>query len=110
MKLITERARIREVLTKHKQSYKRDYRFFDGRQAGEVQDALSLLDLETCPAEAVSEIIGNQSWVTPHHCNECGADDGRPTMQLGEEPDYESSTAWVCIKCLRAAVSLMEAE
>ena len=56
----------------------------------------------------VDAIIGNGSW-TSTSCDECGAHDGRPVVELGAEPDYESSTATVCGECLTGAKAIMEA-
>jgi len=54
----------------------------------------------------VDKAIGNKSW-TRTECGECGAENV-PVVVLGEEPDYESSTAWVCLGCLRKAVAMLE--
>lgn len=57
--------------------------------------------------DQVDAIIGNKSWTQVHCCSEC---DERVdvVVEIGQEPDYESSTAWVCLPCLRAAVALAE--
>lgn len=54
--------------------------------------------------EHVERIIGNNSW-TRNICNECG-NDSEITVQLGEEPDYDSATAKICPECLKKALSL----
>jgi len=55
--------------------------------------------------DAVDRIIGNDYWTTPGPCSECGAQ-GVAVAQVGQEPDYESATAWLCEGCARKALSL----
>ena len=50
----------------------------------------------------VDEAIGNTSW-TNIYCNECN-ESVLKVIQLGEEPDYESSTACICKSCLLKAM------
>ncbi len=57
------------------------------------------------PAD-VAAIIGNDSWTGESYCNECGV--AESVVMLGEEPDYESATVFVCAACLRKAVALIE--
>jgi hypothetical protein len=56
----------------------------------------------------VDDVIGNSSWTDVHHCNECGSGHPRIVVRLGEEPDYDSSTAHVCIDCIRKALAAAE--
>ena len=58
--------------------------------------------------DKVDEIIGNDSWSHPTTCSEYGARDKRPIVELGEEPDYESNTAYICEECLRKVLALIE--
>jgi hypothetical protein len=53
----------------------------------------------------VDRITGNESWTRPGPCDECGAD-SETLITIGEPEDYESSTASVCIACLRKAIKL----
>jgi len=41
-----------------------------------------------------------------HFCHECDA--RVDVVQVGQEPDYESATANVCLVCLKKAVALLE--
>lgn len=50
----------------------------------------------------VDQIIGSTSW-TRCVCTECEDKNARAVVQLGQEPDYESCTAWVCLECLTLA-------
>lgn len=72
-----------------------------------IYDALVALGPTPCP-DKVDEVIGNGSW-THLYCNEC-----RQRVDLavcvGEEPDYDSATAYLCEPCLRAAYALLPVE
>jgi hypothetical protein len=57
---------------------------------------------ETPAPEDVNKIIGNDSW-TEICCDECG-EKVEEVVQLGEELDYESSTANICKFCLISAM------
>jgi len=72
-----------------------------------IYDAIVALGPAPEPAD-VNRIIGNDSW-TSQSCNECNSHDCDLVVQLGDEPDYESSTAWVCAECLAKALRLTEA-
>jgi len=56
--------------------------------------------------DAVDAIIGNGSWTSVPECNECKTD-VEAVVRIGDEPDYESSTAWVCEDCLKKALALI---
>ena len=57
--------------------------------------------------DAVDAAIGNSSWTDLWRCDECDSQ-AAVIVRLGEEPDYESSTAYVCLPCLRKAVGMAE--
>lgn len=53
----------------------------------------------------VDEIIGNGTWTTTLlFCTECQTK--ADVVQLGEEPEPASRTAWVCKSCLEKALDL----
>lgn len=107
MIIITERYLIRGVAAKWAAQYRdQTRRLKGGETAGSIHARLAALNGETATVADVEAIIGNSSWTTPPTCSECGAEGG-PVVQLGEEPDYESSTAWVCGPCLRAASDML---
>jgi len=54
--------------------------------------------------DEVAKIIGNRGW-TKNVCDECN-NDCDITIQLGQEPDYESATASICKECLKKALAL----
>lgn len=103
MRLFTTRTRILAVADRWQAQYYK-------RRNGEWVDAdkkatwerLVALDKLKATTEDVVAIVGNGSW-TRTACDECGADVDA-VVQLGQEPDYESSTAMVCEACLRSAL------
>jgi hypothetical protein len=73
--------------------------------ADKVDIGVKLKELGDSPdPDKVDEIIGNRSW-TRIHCDSCNKEKDA-VIQLGEEQDYESATANVCVDCLREALSL----
>ena len=97
MKLITERTQIQDIAARWRAQYPRD------RQ--EIAQKLDALD-ENSTADDVAAIIGNRTWCQPSTCNDCGAV-ADVAVQVGEEPDYESRTATLCLACVEKALSLM---
>ena len=61
---------------------------------------------ESPDPDAVDAIIGNDSWTRVPECNECKKNVAA-VVQVGDEPDYESSTAWICEGCLKKALALI---
>lgn len=83
--------------------YRDDYRFSDNRTAGDIRARLVALGPSPDPADVVA--IAGPSWAADPWCNGC--DRAVPVVvQVGQEPDYESSTANLCVDCLRAALDL----
>lgn len=106
MKSCTEREQVKTVAQRWRNA-SRYIRASANRQA--IQQALDALDVETATAADVAAIIGNNSWVAPSECHECGAETWN-AVECGQEPDYESCTATLCENCLRAALKLLEDE
>jgi hypothetical protein len=52
----------------------------------------------------VDEIIGNKSF-TSTRCDEC-FENGVDVVEVGEDPDYESCTAHICMSCLAKALNI----
>lgn len=73
------------------------YPFGDTKKIYEQLCALKLPDIE-----AVEKICPGWTRIT---CDECRADVGA-VVQVGEEPNYESSTANICKECMTKAMSL----
>lgn len=101
MKLITQRDLIRDVANRWEKQYpeKGDL----PRLA--ILRRLRALDVETASAQQVADIIGNDSW-TSQSCSECGEDHADAVVQVGQELNYESRTAWLCLPCVRKAAAL----
>jgi len=57
--------------------------------------------------DKVDAVIGNDLWTDTPACSECGAD-RVPVLEVGEEPDYDSHTAWLCRHCVYKALAYME--
>lgn len=102
MKIRTERSLIKEVVKRWEEQYPK------GRESDKqvVLDNLKKLDLEVATKKEVDKIIGNSSW-TEISCSECKKYVGW-VIQLGEEPDYESSTVDICKKCFNKAIKLIK--
>jgi len=105
MKLLNERHQVRNVAEKWRAQYGAGTYGGDKRQRMVGQE-LAALNAETATAAEVAEIVGNGSWVCKNTCHECGAETW-DAVEVGQPPDYESSTATICGNCLRAALRLL---
>ena len=106
MKIITKASLISSMADRYKQTYNTD------KNAGQALFGMRLMHKEhyellrvATTEDAIGEVMGNRSW-TKNKCDECGQDYD-VTVQLGEEPDYESATAQICLGCLNKAVELI---
>jgi len=110
MRIIRRRDLIRSVrdrFYRQHQDTPDDYRFpfFPRRYTvGEIRANLSALDLETCTRDDVTAAMGTDGW-TECACDVCGEDVGA-IIQLGDEPDYESTTLNICWVCVKKVVGL----
>lgn len=94
MKLITKRSLIKEA---HK-------RFTSSYISKSYVDKMSKLDPEICTEDDIVLAVGNRTW-TNLECDECGkAADA--VVQVGEDKEYDSNVACVCLKCLKKAVKM----
>ncbi len=100
MKLITERSQIRDLVAAWGKAYGRN------PNVNKFAKSLSMLDPETATAADVAAIIGSDAWSRPEKCHECGLP-ANILILVGEELDYESSTARLCLPCLEKALALM---
>lgn len=112
MRLITLRSQIKKVCIHWKSTYLgsgNDWAKlgYYGSDKKHIYNQLMKLDLDTCTPQDVAVIIGNDSWARQHECGEC--DNKFDTViEIGQEPDCESYTAYLCLDCLKKAVSLFE--
>jgi len=82
-----EKEEIRGVAAKWKNQYP-DTKL-------EIYQRLLTLSEHSTRAD-VAAIIGNDSWIG-EDCTECR---GRAVVLVGQEPDYESHTVWLCAACV----------
>lgn len=98
--VITTRSRIRGVAAAYKAQY--------GAREDATYTELAALDSETATPADVGAVFqrryghNGSGWIDTV-CDNCGKDTGL-VVRLGEEPDYESATAEVCLLCLKAAI------
>lgn len=83
----------------------RDYPGPDREEKQAIGRRLRELGPSPSPAE-VATVIGNDSW-TEIRCDGCGESVGR-AVEVGDERDYESATAVLCVACVREAAALVE--
>jgi hypothetical protein len=108
MKVITARTQIRGLADRMKNAWQRSDGTWKRIQQKEpdtekIHAAVSALDPETATVEDVASAIGFVGWITEMECNECLRIVDL-VVELGEEPDYESRTARICVACLTKAL------
>lgn len=109
MKVISVRSQIRELPKKLREAWQRP----DGTwkrivqrepDTEKIHAAVCALNLEVVPADEIIAAMGfDLSWVGTK-CHECKKENCT-VVQLGEELDYESHTADICLDCLRQAAN-----
>lgn len=87
------------------QAWARQYGRGDDEEKVATQKRLDAMDRASISPQAVNNIIGNNLWTQLPNCDECQIA-AAVLVEIGEEPDYESATAHVCLRCLKAAVKL----
>jgi hypothetical protein len=104
MQLVTKRDKITNIAQAWKRQYYGGGKWGDSMRGStrDVWEQLKALSDATEPS--IAAIIGNDSW-TRNECTECGQDVD-VLVQMGEEPDWESSTINACPQCLRKALEL----
>ncbi len=100
----TQRQLIQAVAKRWREQYQ-PFSDKDPMDKRGIADKLDALDGNAASAEDVNAIIGNQSW-TRLACDEC-KEDTTLTVQVGDEPDYESHTAELCLECAEKAAALI---
>jgi hypothetical protein len=103
MEKVTQRDTILGIVKRWEDQYS-SYLGDGVNDKNKILAKLKALDLETATPEQIATIIGNDSW-TRLSCDECGKE-VTTVIVLGEEPDYESSTASLCHECLATAMQL----
>jgi hypothetical protein len=103
MELITKKTILANLVERYKNQYPKNVQFFDGTFSA---DLLKKLEDEKELTEQKANAILNDSW-TRNKCHEC-QQDVDAVVQIGDEPDYESHTANICLPCLLKAVDLIK--
>lgn len=99
MYLITRESIVRQVPERWAKQYPES---IEGRTAF-ATIYKKLLAAVPLTEEVADRIIGNTSW-TSLICDECGQEVSA-VMVVGQEPDYESATASLCLDCLQKALA-----
>lgn len=88
--------------------WKKQYLWGSNRPADKlaIHERIVALGADPDPDD-VDKAIGNGSWTSVPRCDGCGKDDEQPRVRVGEEPNYESSTAVLCTECLQEALALV---
>ena len=107
--LPSEREEVQGVAVKWKAQYCHDGRWSELRMRnGETSSELIYKRLLAMPTDAtakdVEEIIGTDGWVG-ESCTECH---GKALVLIGQEPDYESSTVYLCAECVAKVAELIK--
>ena len=109
MELITQQNivadRIAWFLTSDTPPYRAGRPFWGDERGRDVAGELRALDPGTATVDQVNEILG-RDMVYRLECNECG-EVAEALVQIGEEPNYETNTAYVCRACLERALRLV---
>jgi len=106
MRVLNERTRVKDAIRNWIASYGLDLSYGADKRGISVGRELLKLDQETATYKDVAELIGNESWSCKTICGECGKKTW-DIVEIGETPDYESATAYVCADCLRKALNLL---
>lgn len=106
MKLIDTRNQIRTVAERWKNLFFRKgaWASYVHNPAEQIYHKLISLDPEVATEAQVAFIIGNASWIG-QTCSEC--EKHRAVIEVGQPPDYESHTAYLCTTCLAKAYDLV---
>lgn len=106
MEIMNERFQIKQAIKNWIGMYGLEETYGADKRGRQVGKELMALDQETATTSEVTEIIG-VSWVYKKECGECG-EKTWDIVEIGEIPNYESQTAYLCLNCLKKAVRLLE--
>lgn len=104
---ITRQSLASEAVAGWSEQFERE--ILGGGRATTIHAALVALGPAPDP-DAVDAAIGNGAWTRVPSCDGCGRKGLPVVVQVGEEPEYESSTVDLCGDCLRAALALLDAD
>ena len=99
LKFIGAAEQIRSVANRWRQQYPGSpHPLSGGRDAEDIYHQLLHLGSDATPAD-VASVIGNDMWIG-EICTLC-RQHSNDVFQIGDEPDYESHTVYVCVSCAR---------
>ena len=104
-----ERNQIRKIVKKWEYSINNPcwgIAVWSKEKQNEILNELKTLNLETCSSHDIKEITGRDE-IQQCECDHCG-EYSWDTLLIGQEPDYDSSTARVCLSCLEEAVKFIK--
>ena len=108
MKLINRQTLTNEAAKRWKEQYCSNGEWYASRCLPREETYAKLLALGTNPnPNDVDGLIGDSSWTDVKSCNECDQQVDE-LVEIGEPSDYESSTAYVCKKCLLEALEMFK--
>lgn len=87
-------------------AWDKQYRAYGCEKKTAIGERLKDLDLKTCSAKDVDDVIGNRSWTT-NACDLCG-EENEGLLRIGDEADYEARFVDICGTCLDVAKSKLE--
>lgn len=104
--LDSEREQVQRVADRWKQQYCHggDWGSLLRGSSHAIYTKLAALP-STATAADVAAIIGNDGWIG-EDCDECG--EHTAIVLLGDEPDHESHTVYLCADCVRRVQQLIE--
>lgn len=105
MKVITKQSLIDNLPERWFNGYglkdtRSNFRLANNKMALDIYN--ELIENKPLTEEKIIKIIGHASWIT-EYCNECNKPNDY-IIEIGQEPDYDSATAKMCINCLNKAV------
>jgi len=106
MKLEKKKELIKNVAARFKESYFVKGVWVYNRDGNKESIYNNLVSKKPKTEEDIEEIIGNDSW-TSNRCNQC-RNETDVLIRLGEEPDWESNTFFICKDCLEKAINLIK--
>lgn len=103
MRLIKRKELVRGVIDNWRAAYYngRNGTWKHGDDKRVIYEKLVALG-PSASADEVDAAIGNGSW-TSCRCDECDTE-VEAVIQVGQEPDYESATAKLCLDCVKNAL------
>ena len=112
MKLCNEKQLIKDKLNEwenklinHHREDAKQFRTLLGEEDMSLANKLKTLNSDTTTKEELELVLGHE--IRPYCCDECDHN-GFDIVMMGQEPDYESRTAYLCLSCLKKAINLLE--